>query len=63
LVALIRETCYIQLPQGILIVFLSTVIKPYYQDISDDSYENLLQEQANLSPRRIELPLDKIKRI
>jgi hypothetical protein len=44
-------------------VFLSTAIKPYYQDVSDDSYKNLPQEQTNLSPRRIELSLDKIERI
>jgi hypothetical protein len=63
LVALIGETYYIQLPRGLPIVFLSIAIKPYYQDISDDSYENLPQEQANLSLRRIELSLDKIKQI
>jgi hypothetical protein len=66
LVAIIRETYYIQLPQGLPIVFLLTVIKLYYQnvsDISNDSYKNLLQEQANLSLKRIELLLDKIKQI
>jgi hypothetical protein len=42
---------------------LSTEIKLYYQNVSDDLYEDLLQEQANLSPRRIELSLDKIKQV
>jgi hypothetical protein len=63
LVALIRETCYIQLPRGTPTAFLLTAIKPYCQDISDDSYEDLPQEQANLSPRRIELPPDKIEQV
>jgi hypothetical protein len=63
LVALIRETCYIQLLQDTPITFLSIAIKLYYQDVSDDLYENLPQEQANLSLRRIELLLDKIKRV
>jgi hypothetical protein len=63
LVILIREIYYIQLLRGLLIVFLSIIIKPYYQDISDDSYKDLPQEQTNLLLRQIELSLDKIKQV
>jgi hypothetical protein len=44
-------------------VFLSMVIKLYCQDVLDNLYENLLQEQANLSLKQIELLLDKIKQV
>jgi hypothetical protein len=63
LVVLIREIYYIQLPRGLPTEFLLTAIKPYYQNVSNDSYEDLPQEQTNLLPRQIELPLDKIKQI
>jgi hypothetical protein len=63
LVALIGKTYYIQLPRDLPTVFLSIVIKPYRQDVSNNSYKNLLQEQANLSPRQIELFLDKIEQV
>jgi hypothetical protein len=61
LVALIGETYYIQLLQGLFTVFLSIIIKPYYQDVSNDSYEDLSQKQTNLLSRQIELSLDKDK--